>query len=63
AIPPVLIAIPFILDMCNAVEPGTLTGAGSPSVILTVSLGLFFLVYLVYIVIVCASMKRNVLPE
>lgn len=63
AIPPILIAIPFILDMCNAVEPGTMVGASSPWIILTISLGLFFLVYLVYTVIAYISMKRNVLPE
>ena len=62
-IPPVLIAIPFILDMCNEVEPGTMVGASSPPMILAVSLGLFFLVYLVYTVIAYISMKRNVLPE
>ena len=62
-IPPVLIAIPFILDMCNGVEPGTMAGASSPPVILAVSLGLFFLVYLLYTVIAYSSMKRNVLPE
>lgn len=62
-IPPVLIAIPFILDMCSGTEPGTLVGVNSPSVILAVSLGLFFLVYLVYTVIAYISMKNNVLPE
>jgi len=62
-IPPVLIAIPFILDMCNGVESGTLVGANSPSVILTVSLGLFFLVYLIYTVVAYISMKRNAIPE
>lgn len=62
-IPPVLIAIPFILDICNGVEPGTMVGANSPLMILAVSLGLFFLVYLIYIVIAYINMKRNVLPE
>lgn len=62
-VPPVLVAIPFILDLCNMVEPGTLVGASSPSVILSVSLGLFFLVYLLYTVIAYTNMKRNVLPE
>ncbi len=62
-IPPVLVAIPVILDMCNGVEPGTLAGASSPSMILAVSLGLFFLVYLLYTVIAYINMKRNVLPE
>ncbi len=62
-VPPVLVAIPFILDMCNAVEPGTMVGVSSPLMILTVSFGLFFLVYLLYTVIAYISMKRNVLPE
>ena len=62
-IPPVLIAIPFILDMCSGTEPGTLVGINSPTVILAVSLGLFFLVYLVYTVVAYISMKKNVLPE
>lgn len=61
-IPPVLIAIPFILDMCNEVEPGTMVGASSPPIILAVSLGLFFLVYLLYTVIAYINIKRNVLP-
>lgn len=62
-VPPVLIAIPFILDMCNKVEPGTLVGASSPPMILAVSFGLFFLVYLIYTVVAYISMKQNVLPE
>ena len=62
-IPPVLIAIPFILNLCKGVEPGTMVGASSPLMILAVSLGLFFLVYLVYTVIAYINMKRNVLPE
>ena len=62
-VPPVLIAVPFILDICNEVEPGTMVGASSPPIILAVSLGLFFLVYLLYIVIAYINMKRNVLPE
>lgn len=62
-VPPVLIAIPFILNMCNGVEQGTMVGASSPPMILAVSLGLFFLVYLLYTVIAYISMKRNVLPE
>lgn len=62
AIPPVFISIPFILNLVYAVEPGTMVGASSPPVILAVSLGLFFLIYLIYIVIAYTSIKRNVLP-
>ena len=63
AIPPLLITIPIILHECTAVEKGTLMGASSPSVILAVSLGLFAVIYLTYIVIAYSSMKRSVLPE
>ena len=62
-IPPVLIAIPFLLELCGMVDKGVLVGANSPAVILAVSLGLFFLVYLLYTAIACLNMKRNVLPE
>jgi len=62
-VPPVWIAVPFILNMCKGVEPGTMVGVSSPPVILTVTLGLFFLIYFIYIVIASAAMKRNVLPE
>lgn len=62
-VPSVLVAVPFILDMCNAVEPGTMVGASSPAVILAVSLGLFFLVYLLYTVLACLSTKQSVLPD
>ena len=49
--------------LCGAPEPGTMVGTSSPPVILAVSLGLFFLVYLLYTVIAYVSMKRNVLPD
>ncbi|MCM1148600.1 MAG: ABC transporter permease [Butyricicoccus sp.] len=62
-VPPVLVAVPFILDLCGMTEAGTLVGANSPAVILAVSLGSFFLVYLIYTVVAYTSMKRNVLPE
>ena len=62
-IPPILIAIPFALDMCKAVEPGTMVGIYNTQVILAVSLGLFFVVYLVYTVIAYISMKQNVLSD
>ena len=62
-VPPVLVAIPFILNMCNEVEPGTMVETSSPPMILAVSFGLFFLVYLIYTVVAYISMKRNVLPE
>jgi len=63
AIPPVLVAIPFILDMGNVVEPGTMVGASSPPVILAVCLGLFFLIYFIYIVIAYTSITRTYQPR
>ena len=63
AVPPVLISVPFIWNLANAPEPGVMVGMSSPPVILAVSLGLFFLVYLLYTAIAYSSMKRNVLPD
>ena len=40
-----------------------MVGTSSPPVILAVSLGLFFMVYLIYAVIAYINMTRNVLPE
>ncbi|MDE6926334.1 MAG: ABC transporter permease [Acetatifactor sp.] len=63
AIPPVLIGVTFVLNLGGAVEPGTLTGASHPLVITGMALGLFFLIYGVYILLAYTGLKRNVLPE
>lgn len=63
AIPPVLIGVPVILNTARIVEPGTLVGASRPAAITGISLGLFFLIYAIYILIAYTSLKRNVLPE
>lgn len=60
-IPAVLIAVPFIPSLTGVVEAGTMVGASSAPVIIAVTLGLFFLIYFIYIVIAYTSMKRNVL--
>lgn len=60
-IPAVLVAVPFIPSLTGAVEPGTMVGSSSSPVIIAVTLGLFFLIYFIYIVIAYTSMKRNVL--
>ena len=62
AIPSLFISIPFILNMGEGVEPGVMVGASHPVVILGVTLGMFFLVYIVYIAMAYSSMRRNVLP-
>ena len=61
AVPPVLIGVPFILHLAHAPEPGVMVGMSSPGVIVTISLGIFFLIYAIYILLAYTSLKRNVL--
>ena len=63
AVPPVLIGAPFILHLASAPEPGVMVGMSSPLAIVTISLGLFFLIYAIYILLAYTSLKRNVMPE
>ena len=63
AVPPVLIGVPFTLHLARLPEPGVMVGASSPGAIVAISLGIFFLLYAVYIVLAYTSLKRNVLPE
>ena len=35
----------------------------SPAAIVTISLGVFFLIYTIYILLAYTSLKRNVLPK
>ena len=63
AVPPVLIGVPFILNLARAPEPGVMVGANSPAAIVITALMLFFLIYAVYILLAYTSLKRNVLPE
>ena len=63
AIPPILIAVPFILHLAQAPEPGVMVGMNSPAAIVTISLGVFFLIYAVYILLAYTSLKRNVLQS
>lgn len=62
AIPPVLIGAPMIFSVGNAVEPGTLTGASHPAVIVGNCLILFFLIYFIYILMAYIRLKKDVLP-
>lgn len=63
AVPPLLIGIPFLLALCNSLDPGVLTGLGHVSLILGVSFGLFFSIYFIYILIAYINLNRNVFPE
>ena len=63
AIPPVLVGAPLIRNMASQVEPGTMVGASDPLAITAMALGLFFLIYGIYIALAYSSLKRSVLPE
>ena len=63
AVPPILIAVPFILHLAQVPEPGVMVGMSSPTAIVAISLGSFFLIYVVYIMLAYTSLKRNVLPR
>ena len=63
AVPPILIAVPFILHLAQVPEPGVMVGMSSPTAIVAISLGLFLLFYAVYILLAYTSLKRNVLPK
>ncbi len=58
AIPPLLITVPFILNFGNIVEPEIMTGANRPLVILGITLGLFFAIYALYILLAYNGLRR-----
>ena len=62
ALPPLLISIPFLCAMSRNFEPGTITGPTHLAGILGTALGLFFLIYFLYILMAYSSLKRSVLP-
>lgn len=62
AVPPVLIGVPFILHLAHAPEPGVMVGMSSPGGIVAISLGIFFLIYAIYILLAYTSLKWDVLP-
>lgn len=61
-IPPLLITVPFILNFENIVEPEIMAGTNLPLVILGITLGLFFAIYAIYILLAYSGLKRNVVP-
>ena len=63
AIPPMLIAVSFISHLAQAPEPGIIVGINGPGSIAAISLGIFFLIYAIYILLAYTSLKRNVLPQ
>ncbi len=63
AVPPVLIGAPFILHLAKMPEPGIMVGWSSPAAVVGIAVGMFFLIYGIYILLAYTSLKRNVLPE
>ncbi len=63
ALPPLLISLPLLWTMAHAFEPGTIDGPGQLMGILGTAVGLFFLIYFVYILMAVSSLKKNVLAE
>lgn len=63
AVPPLMIGVPFILNLAKQPEPEIMVGLSSPAAITVIALGVFFLVYAVYIAVAYISLRRSVLPE
>lgn len=63
AIPPLFISVPFIYALGSTFDPGTLAGIGHLLSILATTLGLFFCIYFLYILMAYVSLKRNVFPS
>lgn len=62
ALPPLLISVPFLVGMGGALDPGVLNGTGHLLAIVGTTLGIFFFLYFIYILMAYTSLKRNVLP-
>lgn len=62
ALPPLLISIPFIVALGGAFDDGIVSSLATMQAILG-TVGLFFAVYLIYVVIAYTSFKKNVIPE
>ncbi len=61
-LPPVLISVSFILNLGSLVEPGIMMGANRPGTLAAVALGIFFLIYGIYVMMAYRMLRRNVLP-
>ena len=62
AVPTLLIGVPLIFNLASQPEPGVMVGMNSPLSIVTIALGIFFLIYAIYILLAYTSLKRNVMP-
>ena len=62
AVPPLLISVPFLAALGGAFDPGSLSGPGQRWAIVGATLGVFFFIYLIYILMAYTSLKRSALP-
>ncbi|MDR0948857.1 MAG: ABC transporter permease [Lachnospiraceae bacterium] len=58
-IPPILIAVPFMLTISTTTDPGVIQGAAHIWSMIGVAFGLFFAIYLVYILAAYRSFRKN----
>ena len=63
ALPSVIISVPFILNLGKSAEPGLMVGHSHPLAVVGAALGLFLLIYLIYIVMAYVSLRRSVLRD
>lgn len=59
ALPPVLIGTPFIVALAGALDPGVLDGAGQLAATVALALGLFSVIYFIYILAAYTSLSRG----
>ena len=62
AVPPLLISLPFLAALGGAFDPGSLSSPGQRWAIVGATLGVFFFIYLIYILMAYTSLKRSALP-
>ncbi len=63
AIPSLLMGVPILLNLAKMPEPGIMVGWSSPAAVVGIAVGMFFLIYGIYILLAYISLRRNVLPE
>jgi hypothetical protein len=62
-VPPIMIAVPFTLALVTTTDPGVINGDAHTWSIIGLALGLFFAIYLVYMMAAYRSFRKSVLPD
>jgi hypothetical protein len=60
-VPPIMIAVPFTLALVTTTDPGVINGAAHTWSIIGLALGMFFAIYLVYLIAAFRSFRKSVL--